>query len=114
MATYSKIQLTGGTTGKNVLVAATATAGTLIHTAHATSFDEIWLWAQNNHTADVVVTIEFGGVTSPNDLIIMTVPTKDGPYLMCPGLTLTNSLVVRCFAATINVISINGFVNRIT
>ena len=114
MATYTKIQLSGGTTGKNIKVAATATAGTLIHTAHATSIDELWLWAVNTDTTDRKLTIEFGGVTAPDDLIEMTIPLEDGPYLIIPGWTLTNSLVVRAFAATANVVIINGFCNRIT
>ena len=114
MATYTKIQLSGGTTGKNIKVAATATAGTLIHTAHATSIDELWLWAVNTDTTDRKLTIEFGGVTAPDDLIEMTIPLEDGPYLIIPGWTLTNSLVVRAFAATANVIICNGFVNRIS
>lgn len=114
MATYSKVQLSGGTTGKNIKVAATATAGTLIHTAHATAIDEIWLWCVNSDTVDRKLTIEFGGVTAPDDLIEVTIPAEDGLYLVVPGLTLTNSLVVRAFAATANVLSINGFCNRIT
>lgn len=114
MATYSKVQLSGGTTGKNVKVAATATAGTLIHTAHATSIDEIWLWCVNSDTSDRKLTIEFGGVAAPDDLIEITIPAEDGLYLVVPGLTLTNSLVVRAFAATANVLTINGYVNRIT
>jgi hypothetical protein len=114
MATYSKVQLSGGTTGKNIKVVATATAGTLIHTAHATSIDEIWLWCVNSDTTDRKLTIEFGGVAAPDDLIEVTIPAEDGLYLVVPGLTLTNSLVVRAFAATANVLSINGFVNRIT
>jgi hypothetical protein len=114
MATYSKVQLSGGTTGKNVKVAATSTPGTTIHTAHATDIDEIWLWAVNSDTSDRKLTIEFGGVSAPDDLVEFTVPTEDGPYLIIPGWTLTNSLVVKAFAASANVIVINGFVNRIT
>lgn len=114
MATYSKVKLSGGTDGRNVKVAATATAGTTIHTAHATSLDEIWLWAINTDTTDRKVTIEFGGTTSPDDLIEMTIPAEDGPYLIVPGLLLSNSVVVRAFAATANVVVINGYVNRIT
>jgi hypothetical protein len=114
MATFSKVVLSGGTSGANILVAATATAGTLIHTANATALDEVWLFAQNNHTADVVLTIEFGGVSSPKDLVIQTIPTKSGMVSVIPGICLTGSLVVRAFAATTNVISIAGYVNRIT
>ena len=114
MATFSKVVLSGGTSGADILVAATATAGTLIHTANATALDEIWLWAQNNTTADVVLTIEFGGVSSPKDLVIQTIPTKSGLVNIIPGIPLTGSLVVRAFAGTASVISVAGFVNRIT
>jgi len=114
MATYSKVQLSGGTTGKNIKVVATATLGTTIHTAHASSIDELWLWAVNSDTTDRKLTIEFGAAASPDDLVEYTVPAEDGLHLIIPGLTLTNSLVVRAFAASANVILINGFVNRIT
>ena len=114
MATFSKVVFSGGTSGADILVAATATAGTLIHTAHATALDEIWLFAQNNHTADVVLTIEFGGVSSPKDVVIQTIPTKSGLVSVIPGIPLTGSLVVRAFAGTASVISVAGFVNRIT
>lgn len=114
MASYSKVVLSGGTTGKNIKVAATATPGTTIHTAHATAQDEIHLWAVNSDTTNRKLTIEFGGVTAPDDLIEFTVPAEDGAYLMIPGWVLTNSLVVRAFAETANVIVVNGYVNRIT
>lgn len=116
MATYSKVKLSGSTNGKQIKVAATATPGTLIHTAVSgtTDLDEIWLYLTNNHTASVLVTIEFGGVASPDDLIQITIPAKQGLYLVVPGLLLQNSLVVRMFAATANVISVSGWANRIT
>ena len=55
MATYSKTILSGSTDGRGILVTATATAGTLIHTgsATATTLDEIWLYAVNSDAADV-------------------------------------------------------------
>ena len=45
MATYSKQKLSDSTNGRNIKVAATATAGTAIHTAvaGASDLDEIWL-----------------------------------------------------------------------
>ena len=116
MATFDKAKLSGSTNGRNIKVAATATAGTLIHTAVSgtTDFDEIWLWATNTTTTDVVLTIEFGGTTSPDDHIIQTIPAKSGLVLICPGLVLQNSTVVRAFAGSANVINIDGFVNKIT
>jgi len=116
MATYSKLALSGSTNGRSIKVVQTATAGTLIHTAVAgtSDFDEVWIYAVNSSASDVKLTIEYGGVTSPDDLIEFTVGAEDGLKIIIPGLLLQNSLVVRAFAGTGNVINISGFVNRIT
>jgi hypothetical protein len=114
MATFSKHILSGSTNGRNILVAATATPGTLIHTADASALDEIWIYATNTSSSNVVLTLEFGGTSGPGDLIEKTIPAEDGFKLIVPGLILTNSLIVRAFAGTTNVININGFVNRIS
>ena len=120
MATFAKTKLSGSTDGRPVLVAATATAGTVIHTGSgtATTYDEIWLYAINTHSADVKLTVEWGGVTSPNDLIEQTITTEAGLTLVAPGLLIkgnaSTALIVRAFAATTNVISIHGYVNQIT
>jgi len=114
MATYSKQLLSGSTDGKGVKVAATASAGTTIHTAHATDLDELWLWAVNSNTTDRKLTIEFGGTGAPDDLIEFTVKAEDGLKCIVPGLVLTNSAVVRAFAAAANVVMIHGYVNRIS
>jgi len=112
---FTKVLLSGSTNGRAILVAATATAGTLIHTAIAgtSSIDEIWIWAYNGHTADVELTLEWGGVTVPNDHTKITIPFKSGRFLVVDGKLLQNSLVVRAFAGTTNVITIDGYVNRI-
>lgn len=113
MATYTKTKLSGGTDGKNILVVASGTPGTTIHTAHATALDEISLWACNSATGDLKLTVEYGGVTSPNDTVEITIPAESGWINVIPGLLLTNSQVVKAFAASANVVLINGFVNRI-
>lgn len=114
MAQITKLKLSGSTDGRMVKVVATATLGTTIHAAHATSLDEIWLWAVNSDSTDRKLTIEFGGASSPDDLIEVTIPAEDGLYVVVPGLILTNSLVVTAFCAAANVVMIGGFVNRIT
>jgi len=90
MATYSKIALSGSTDGKLIKVAATATAGTTIHTGSstATTFDEVWLYAVNSDTTDRKLTIEFGGVSSPDDLIEQTITAESGLLLIVPGLVI--------------------------
>jgi len=121
MATYSKQLLSASTDGRAIKVVATAiaTSPTLIHTASSTStvFDEVWIYAQNNHTADVALRIGFGNTTDPDDIIEYTVKTKGGLYLVVPGLILKGNatpLTVKAAAGTTNVISLSGYVNRIT
>lgn len=118
MATFSKQILSGSTDGKGIKVAATASSGTTIHTASTTTttLDEVWLYAQNTSASDVKLTIQWGGTTSPDDDIEFTVKAENGLYLIVPGLILkgnATALVVRAFAATTNVITIHGYVNRI-
>lgn len=116
MAIYSKILLSGSTNGQPILVAATSTPGTTIHTAVSgvSSLDEIWLYAQNTDTTPRKITIEYGGTTSPNNLFEITIQPEAGLTLVVPGLLLNNSLVVRAFAAVTNVVTISGYVNRIS
>ena len=119
MATYTKVKLSGSTDGRAIKVAQTATAGTTIHTGSttATTYDEIWLYAQNTDTSAVKLTIEWGGTTAPDDLIEVTVQPEAGLVCVAPGLLLkgnATALIVRAFAATANVITIHGFVNQIT
>ena len=118
MATAYKRKLSGSANGRGIKVVQTATAGDTIHTAvagtTAGTFDEVWLYAYNGHSAAVALTIEFGGVTVPDDNIVITIPAKTGLTLVVPGLILQNSVVVRAFAAAANVIVITGYVNAIT
>jgi hypothetical protein len=122
MATFTKLALQpAGTTGTGlgILVAATATAGTAIHTASSTAstIDEVWLYAVNTHSSSIKLTIEWGEATEPNGNIEVTVGNEAGLLLLVPGLVLQGNAtpkVIRAFAATANEIVIHGFVNRIT
>lgn len=108
----TKLKLSGSTDGKNIKVVATATPGTALHTAHATDLDEIYLYACVISGTDRLLTIEWGGTTSPDDLTELTIPTDVGWVPVVEGLTLTNSLVVRGFGAAANEILVNGYVLR--
>ena len=120
MATFSKQLLSGSTGGRLIEVAATSTPGTTIHATgtSATIIDEIWLYAVNSSGTDDKLTIEFGGTTSPDDLIEFTVTAESGLYLIIPGLVLTgdgaSARTITAFAGTTNVLNIGGYVNRIT
>lgn len=114
MAVFSKQLLSGSTNGRGILIAQTVTTGDTIHAAHATSLDEVWLYAHNASTAAVEITIEFGGATDPGDVFVYSVPNDDGLHLICPGLIATGSVTVAGFAGTTNVVTVFGYVNRIT
>jgi hypothetical protein len=119
MTTFTKVKLSESTDGRAIRIANTATAGTLIHTGSSTAstYDEIWVYAQNTSASAVKLTIEWGGVTDPDDLIELTVQPEAGLVTVAPGLLIKGNatpLEVRAFAATANVITIHGFVNQIT
>jgi hypothetical protein len=120
MATFSKVKLSGSTNGRGIKVAATATAGTTIHATGTSSsiLDELWLYAYNSDTAAIALTIEFGGVTAPDDNIKLSIPATSGLTLVVPGLILSGTgsaaSTVAAFAATANKIVITGYVNRIS
>ena len=116
MAIYSRVVLSGAADGKGVVVAATAAGGTTIHTAHATAKDEVYLWVINTHTVAVDLTIEWGGTASPDNLfcVALPIPIKSALQCVVPGLTLTNSLVVKAYASVASKLVLGGHVNRIT
>lgn len=115
MGTITPYLLSGSTNGRAIKIAATATPGTLLHTAIAgtETIDAIWLATTNTDTVSRVLVLEFGGVTSPDDLMYFTVPPRDGWLWIAKGLYLQNGLVVRAFCATANVLTVVGQVHRI-
>lgn len=120
MATFTKTALSGSTQGKGIKVVATASTGTTIHATGTSSsiIDEVWLYAYNSDTAYVLLTVQFGGTTSPDNDIKISIPPQSGLTLVIPGLILTGTgaaaNTVYAYAATTNVITISGYVNRIS
>ena len=117
MATFTKTLLSGSTNGKAIKVVATATAGTTIHTAVSgtASLDEVWLYAHNSSAATVKLTLEWGEATAPDGNIEINIGAEGtGLVLVSPGILLQNSLVIKAFAATANVVTLTGYVNRIS
>lgn len=117
MANFVRKLLSGSTSGKPIKVAATATLGTAIHTAiaGADQFDEVWLWVTNTDTNPVNLTIEFGGATDPDCLIVkaQSIPASSGPTLIVAGNVLNGGLAVTAFASSANKLLLTGHANRI-
>jgi hypothetical protein len=114
--TVSRIPLSGSTHGRGVKVAATASAGTTIHTATSstTDCDVITMYAYNSSGSAVNLTIQWGGTTSVDDDIKLSIPATSGLTLVLPDLVLRNSLIVKAYAGTADVVTIHGFANRVT
>lgn len=120
MATYSKEFLTNSSAGRPILVAGTNTAtATFVHVTGTsnTTIDEVWLYAINSNISQQTLSIEFGGNTSPNDIIPVAIAPREGMYICVPGVPLTGtgtaSSNIKAFATVANVITISGYVNRI-
>lgn len=117
MATYTRALLSGSTDGQPVKIAATATPGTTVHTAVAgsASWDEVYLWVTNTDTVARTVTVEWGGTTDPDNLVVkaLSLPPSSGPIPLITGLVLNNGKVVKVFASAANVVLATGYVNNI-
>ena len=104
----------GTTNGNMVSITQTATAGTNLHTAITGTdhIDEVYVFACNIHTADVVLTLEIDGVAAANKSTY-TVPKGDGFHLVLPGIRMENGGTVAAFAGTTAVINciviVNGY-----
>ena len=122
MATFTKVQLSGGTQGKAIKVAATTSgsAGTTIHATGTSSsiIDEVWLYAYNSSSSAVVLTVQWGGVTAVDNEIKLSIPATSGLTLVIPGLILTGTgsaaNTIAAYATTTNVVTVSGYVNRIS
>ena len=122
MATFTKVLLSGSTQGKAIKVAATTSgsAGTTIHATGTSSsvIDEVWLYAYNSSASSTVLTIQFGGVTAVDNEIKLSIPPTSGLTLVIAGLVLTGTgsaaNTIAAYAATTNVVTVSGYVNRIS
>ena len=116
----AKTILSGSTGGMPIKVVATATTGTTIHTTGTSStvIDEVWLYATNTSAAAVNLTLEFGSTTTPDQNIVVAIPSKSGLSILVAGLVLAGTgsagRTITAFAGTANVINIAGYINRIS
>ena len=121
--------VTNGATGTYTSSTGTATANpasmTTIHATGTSSsvFDEVWLYATNTSLAPVTLTLFYGGgptsgTTTHSWLNYISIPPQSGLTLITPGLILTGTgsvaTTIYASASVINVVTISGYVNRIT
>jgi hypothetical protein len=94
------------TDGRHVDIAATATPGTLLHTASIGTdyWDIITIELANRDTVQRTVTIEWGGTTAA-DQLVYTLPAGLGAVVAIDRRRLRDSHVVRAFSDSANKVS---------
>lgn len=118
MLTATPLVLSGSTSGLPIPVAATATPGTLIHTAVASvtgnEVDEVWLTVANVTGTAALLTIEWGGVTDPasHGVKQLSIPANSPQVEIFTGHRIRAGLVIRAFSGTASALNIMGSVNR--
>lgn len=113
MAVWSRIPLSGSTDGRPVAISSTGSPGSTVHTAATATqvTDHVYAYAANTATRALLLTMEFGGTASA-DQIIVSIPSQDGHYKVLDGIPLKNSLIFRGFATQAAGLAIAGYVNR--
>lgn len=95
-------------------------AGTTIHATGTSSsiIDEVWLYAYNGDITARQLVIQYGGSTYIDNDNKITIPSQSGLTLVVPGLILTGTgsaaNTISAYASVANVITISGYVNRIS
>ena len=115
MATFNKIPLSGSTVGRGILIGSGAVDtdnAVTLHAADGTNTDEVWLYADSNHTTEILLSVEWGGVTDPGHLIHQLIYPKAGLQLVSPGLIIaaTASPDIAAFASVASKVTIFGWV----
>jgi len=102
--------LSESTNGRNILVTATSSPGTLLHTCASGTdqIEAITIQANNKSGSTVTLTVQWGGTTDPDDAITIDVPSGRGPIVVCDRMRLNNSLSVRAYASTGSAVAIYG------
>lgn len=120
MKTYSKEFLSQSVNGKSVNIVATGTNTTIIHETLPSSgvLDEIWLYATNPTTSDVMLNVLYGGTNFNTDIVFGgIVEAYAGNVLICPGLILKGDGVTGSSiygnTSVLSGINIFGYVNRV-
>lgn len=105
-------KLSASTNGRPIKVVAIVTAGTTIHTAGGTA-TFVTLDAYNSGTVEETLTIEWGGVTAPDDLYEFKIPPGSNPKLLFDRKFIDGALLIRAFSTTTNVVIIGGHVEEV-
>jgi len=103
--------LTGSIGGTGIKISSIS-SGVELHTHDSTlnesQFDELHLWAYNSHTSAVTLTLQWGGTTSPDNLLPIDIGA--GSLLkIVDGLHIGGDLAVNAIAGSVDKIMVYGY-----
>lgn len=104
--------LSGSTNGTTVPVVAVATPGTTVHTAGATGYENIWLWATNVTSSPATLTLEWGSTADPGGHLVheYSLPANSLPIPIATGHQIDGSVVIGAFSGTASAINMSGYI----
>lgn len=106
---YVPVTPSAVTDGKQIKVAGTTSGtATTLHVATSETqyqYDSVYIAAANNHTSDVLLTIEWGGTTAA-DLIVVDMPPRIGMVVVVPNHRIRNGLSIKAFASVADVVNV--------
>ena len=112
--------LSGSTNGRPISITATSGTGTALHTATsaANTVDVVELFASNEHSSDLLLSLQVGGTTDYTDTIKTTLKAQgtvgqDGAIPL-GTVTLNGGAVLRAICPTASKVKVWGNVKRIT
>ena len=108
---FNIAKLSSSTAARGLLVAATGSPGTLLHNPGAANSEEVELVAESLHSADVTLTVQWGGTTTADQIPVKLVP-GGGKQLVHKGLLVGNR-DIRAFASVASVIVVHGSARRL-
>lgn len=111
--TYQLTPFSASTNFLPINIAATSSVSpTLVHEAHATNYDELWIRAYNYTDVDAVLYLCLGG-TAAHQIVPIPVPAGVGLIPIVNGDVFTGSVDISAYASETNRIALEGRVNRI-
>ena len=113
MATYTKHFLSESTNGAALFVdPGQFMIGMLVHTAHTTSIDEVWLYASLRSGATLNSRVDVG---IGEDTASYVITPESGLILVIPGLIVSSGVAIRVRDGLAQGdMFVTGYVNRIT
>ena len=116
MTEVTRVGLSTSNDGEMVLITATSTVGTTVHTATSqvstSRYDEVWLFASNSHSAAVDLTIEIDIANTSTSKFKVSIPKDDGLFVVLPGVSVHNGKLITAFASVASVINVVGYVEQ--